>query len=155
MQTVTNNKAIFVKIVNKYREMSRIHNRSCYFNRLLYNEQMVNKHYYDNLRVMTEIYYLILDWFECEDIFAQSFLDSAYEKAVQFKKDIQRGPDNPTEEELHIIQTFIHQMDETCEFIKPYISPSIREKYEKIKIEPRRSERIRNKLLLKEMVSVK
>ena len=151
MQTVTNNKTIFVKLVNKYREISRIHNRSCY------NEQMVNKHYYDNLRVMTEIYYLILDWFECEDenIFAQSFLDSAYEKAVQFKKDIQRGPDNPTEEELYIIQTFLHQMDETCEFIKQYISPNIREKYEKIKIEPRRSERIRHKLLLKEMVSVK
>jgi hypothetical protein len=162
MQTVTKqNQTIFSDIIRKYEELSFntvtniiLDNRHIEWNYYHEeNQKKINKaiksykkNYYDNIRIITEMYYLILDWFKVDGfVIAQHVLDSVYEKSVELEEDIKYQPEDPTEEELHIIQTFLNQIRETTALIEPYVSSELKKKYKYVPI-PRRSERIRNKL---------
>lgn len=88
------------------------------------------KHYYNNVRIVTEIYYLIVDWFD--KVFVvngtiaspsfQTLLNVTFNKAAEIERDIKNAPPNPTPEEKHIIKTFLDQIQETRRIITPYVS---------------------------------
>jgi hypothetical protein len=112
------------------------------------------QYYYDNVRILTETYYTIVDWFDrlflVNGVIAspsfQKLLDRLYEKT--FELEISNALPNPTPEEKHIVKVLMDQLHETRTIIAPYVSPTPKAPAApvvKSATAPRRSARLMNR----------
>ncbi len=99
-----------------------------------YYYELYKQYYYDNLRVITEVNYIIVDWFDRVFVIngvvaspgLQKLINVSYEKTFEFENSIKNAPPNPTPEEEHIIKTFSDQLLETRTKVEPYVSPEFK-----------------------------
>lgn len=90
---------------------------------------LYKKYYYDNVRIVTEINYTIVDWFDriflVDGVISyQKLLDTVHAKTFELEINIKNAPPNPTPEEKHIVKVFMDQLHETRTIIAPYVSPT-------------------------------
>jgi hypothetical protein len=124
------------------------------------------QYYFDNVRIATEIYYTIVDWFDRVFIVngvvaspsLQRLLNVIYNKMFEHEADI-NDIKNPmpqdTPEEKHIVKTFMDQLREARTVVEPYVSPELKPvvvqygssapKAPVVKSAPRRSARLMNR----------
>ena len=108
--------------------------------------ELYKKYYYDNVRIVTEIYYTIVDWFDriflVDGVISyQKLLDTVHAKTFEHEITIKTAPPNPTPEEKHIVKVLMDQLHETRTIIAPYVSPT-----QKAPVTaPRRSARLMNR----------
>lgn len=143
VETLQRDKIAFVQYFKKMLELSKENNKESSINKYqaarAVNRKVKNhytrnrKHYYyNNVRIITEIYYKMIEWFDrvlvingfvpCASI--QKIINQLYNKAFNFAEEIKDkdAPENPTEEEQHIINVFLNQMEETCALLEPYVT---------------------------------
>ena len=143
VETLQKDKIAFVQYFKKMLELSAENNKRASMyrgialdpNRITNNKYYQRKrkqYYYDNVRIITEIYYKMIEWFDrvlvingfvpCASI--QKIINQLYNKAFNFAEEIKDkdAPENPTEEEQHIINVFLNQMEETCALLEPYVT---------------------------------
>jgi hypothetical protein len=137
----SSNKDKFVKVIKDKLSESDYHRNMAYKYKYCVTQlpegpakvSVTKKHkqyYYDNVRIVTEMYYLIVDWFD--KVFVvngtiaspsfQRLVNVIFNKVAEFECDIKNAPPNPTPEEKHIIKTFLDQLQETRKVITPYVS---------------------------------
>ena len=113
--------------VKSYKSMI---NNPHYRNLKEYNIENYKYFYYENARVITEIYYTIVDWFDLVFVIngkvrspsIQKMINVTYKKSFELENDIPNGPENPTEEEKHIVNILLNQLKETRALVEPYVT---------------------------------
>ena len=142
INTYDRNKASFVLYFKKMIAYSRFYNHNASKIKHNLNKTKIDenkkpyfiarhKHfYYENVRIVTEILYSILDWLDgflvvngvVQNSTTQLLIDTVYSRILEFETQINGAPENPTKEEAHIMNTFVNQLQETKEALNPYIS---------------------------------
>ena len=137
------NKSSFVSYFKKMLEYSRDYNyKASTFKYLMKINSKIHKNnkpyyighhnhfYYENVRVITEILYSVIDWIDgflvvngvVQNSNTQLLIDTVYSRIIKFETQINGAPENPTKEEAHIMNTFVNQLQETKKALNPYIS---------------------------------
>ena len=89
---------------------------------------MYKQFYYDTIRVVTEMYYAVVDWFDAVFVINsfvpcpsfQKLINKIYNKSFQFEEEIKNAPADQTEENQYVIKVFQNQLKETRECLEPY-----------------------------------
>lgn len=98
-------------------------------------QKLFKKHreiFYNKLRVITEIYYNILDWFDTILVVDgvvkyQNLINAFYKKYVELKPEIIAEMEEiKTKEEKHIFKICLDQLQETSALLEPYVSDNIK-----------------------------
>lgn len=89
---------------------------------------MYKQFYYDTIRVVTEMYYAVVDWFNtvfvinsfvpCPNF--QKLINKIYNKSFQLEQEIKNAPEDQTEENQYVIKVFQNQLKETRAVLEPY-----------------------------------
>ena len=135
------NKVAFITYFKKMLESSDKYNKKSTMYRRLAEQslnsrsknrltKMRNQFYYDNVRIVTEIYYGFVEWFDrvfvingiVPNISIQNLINQIYNKGFGFIEELNDKPENPTEEEQHIINVFLNQVKETSALLEPYVT---------------------------------
>ena len=95
-----------------------------------YYDLNYKKNYYFNLQLITEIFYVVKDWFDIvlvpygvvPNSSIQRLIDVFYEKTKTLRGDINYSPKNPTKEESYTIKVCIEQLQETANILEPYVT---------------------------------
>ena len=86
--------------------------------------------YYDNVRVVTEIYYALVEWFELVFVIngvipnqrIQKLADTIYNRSFELENQINDGPADKTDEEKYIVKVLLNQLEETRALFEPYVT---------------------------------
>jgi hypothetical protein len=105
-----------------------------------YYESKRREAFYDNVRIITEIYYNILDWFDTVFVIngvvkQQRLINKVYEKYFELKPILEAEYDTQTDEKKYTVKVCLDQLKETVAILKPYVTetyvtePYITKKY--------------------------
>jgi len=105
-----------------------------------YYESKRREAFYDNVRIITEIYYNILDWFDTVFVIngvvkLPHLINKVYEKYFELKPILEREYDTQTDEKKYTVKVCLDQLKETVAILKPYVTetyvtePYITKKY--------------------------
>jgi hypothetical protein len=140
IDTTTQNIEIFAKYLKKMLDLAEYYQINQVEFRLLAKKEtssirknelytyMYKQFYYDTIRVVTEMYYAVVDWFDAVFVINsfvpvasfQKLINKIYNKSFQFEEEIKNAPADQTEEHQYVIKVFQNQLKETREALEPY-----------------------------------
>ena len=140
IDTNTQNIEIFAKYLKKMLGLAEYYKTNAVEFRLLAKKEtsstrknelytyMYKQFYYDTIRVVTEMYYAVVDWFDAVFVINsfvpcpsfQKLINKIYNKSFQFEEEIKNAPEDQTEENQYVIKVFQNQLKETREALEPY-----------------------------------
>jgi len=93
-------------------------------------QRSYNQTYYNNVRVITEIFYALVEWFDLVFVIngvvptqaIQKLADAIYNRSFVLENQINYGHADKTDEEKYIVKVLLNQLEETRALFEPYVT---------------------------------